>query len=336
MDDARSAVESTEEHVQSLVDAGVELDLDPDRVRVFSKGQPVLTIGEPSNWFGYLLSGDLDVVASDGSSVATLAPGAIVGELGLLTRRPRNATVVARTAAKLWTGHESDLLALLSSDDGAQWLRRLAAGRLAAATNPIQIRTRSGRHALVRPVLSTDATVFREELRHLSKESIRLRFFSASLPPDSVVNYLLDADHFNHAVWAALDPVELNPIGSVRCIRSHDRPTDAELAVGLVDRAQGGGVGSALVSLIGQVAVSLGITRITAEVLTENEPMRRLLSSPSTQSSFAEPGVIHFSLNASDLAGRLTDESQRSVDTVTRSLVSGLYSIHEPVSVAES
>ncbi len=322
---------SDEDHVRVLADAGFELDLEPDRIRLFSEGQHLLSLGEPSDWFGYLLSGSLDVVGADASIVATLGPGSIVGEIGLLAQRPRNATVVAKTPAKLWVGHEADLLELLSSEKGAQWLRKLAAGRLAAATHPIQIHTRSGRHALVRPVLPTDATVFREELRHLSKESVRRRFFSASLPPDSVVNYLLDADHYNHAVWAALDPIELTPVGSVRCIRSHDRPNEAELAVGLADRAQGNGIGSALVALIGQVAVSLGITRITAEVLLENEPMRRLLSSPSTTSTFAEPGVIHFALDASDLAERLTEESQGAVDTVTRSIVNGLYSIHAPI-----
>ncbi len=309
-----------------LSDAGIELDADPQRIRACSPGETVMSAGEQSDWFGYLLSGELAVLGSEGLPLATVTPGSIIGEIGLLTQRPRTATLVALSAAKLWVGDRADLLQVFDSPEGSAWLRKLASTRLATAVGPITVSTTNGASATVRPALPSDGYAFREELRRMSRESIRNRFFSASTPPDSVIDYLLDADHFDHAVWAALD-VGGAPIGSVRCIRSATDPSQAELAIGLADRAQGQGLGTVLVSVIGQVALELGITEITAEVLADNEPMRRLLKTPSTHTTHAEPGVVHSTLDPSQLADRLTPASQALISAATRSIVDGVYCV---------
>lgn len=315
-----------ESPIHFLSDAGIELDADPQRIRTYGSGDVVMSIGDPSDWFGYVMSGELSVLGPAGAVVAAVSAGNIVGEIGVLTKRPRNATVLAGAKSKLWVGSEEDLLTVFESPEGSAWLRKLATSRLATAVGPFRITTVKGATAVVRPIMPSDSLAFREELRLLSRESVRKRFFSVSTPPDSVVDYLLDADHFNHAVWAALDQTG-SPVGSVRCIRSKEDPQEAELAIGLADRVQGQGIGGVLVGVIGQVAVSLGIRRITAEVLADNDPMRRLLKTPSTKTTHREPGVLSSTLDAQQLADRLTTESQDLVAEATRSIVEGIYSV---------
>jgi CRP-like cAMP-binding protein len=309
-----------------LSDAGIELDADPARIHVYQPMQTVMSAGERSDWFGFVLSGELSLLDEAGQPVGTVDAGGIVGEIGVLTGRPRTATLVARVRSTLWVGNEADLLTVFASSAGSAWLAKLAATRLADAVDPVVVRTVTGVRAVVRPALPSDGPALRQELRLLSRESIRMRFFSASQPPESVIDYLLDADHFNHAVWVALDENE-TPVGSVRCIRSSADPAQAELAIGLADRVHGNGLGGLLVGVIGQVAVALGIARLTAETLSDNEPMRRLLRTPSTTTTHSEPGVLHSTLDPADLASRLTPTSRETISAATKSIVDGVYSV---------
>jgi CRP-like cAMP-binding protein len=318
----RSADE--QESTSFLSDAGIELDLDPTRIVRRSPGDKVIVEGDPATWFGFVLSGSLAIRSSRREQpIAILEPGSVFGEIGLLTHRARTASVEAISAVTLWVGDRNDLLTLFSTQSGSKYLRNIAAKRLAADVGPVQVCTRQGVRASVRPAAPSDASTFRREVQALSRESLRRRFFSTSAPPDSVIDHLVDADHYNHAVWALLDD-DGSLVGSVRCIRSVDDPAQAELAVGLADRMQGRGFGGVLVAVIGQVALSLGITTLTAETLVENEPMRRLLRTPSTRSRHAEPGVVSLSLDPTDLAERLDELSQNLVDRATRSIVDGL------------
>ncbi len=323
---ADGALVSDDSQMHFLSDAGVELDADPARIHVYEPTQTVMSVGDRSTWFGYVLSGGLSLLDEVGRPVGTVDTGGIVGEIGLLTGRSRTATLVARVRSTLWVGDEADLHTVFASPAGSAWLAKQAATRLAKAVDPVVVGTVTGVRAVVRPALPSDGPALRTELRLLSRESIRTRFFSASQPPESVIDYLLDADHFNHAVWVALDE-NGNPVGSVRCIRNSTDPTSAELAIGLADRAQGNGLGGLLVGVIGQVALTLGIARLTAEMLSENEPMRRLLRTPATTTTHSEPGVLHSTLDPADLASRLTSTSRDVISATTRSIVDGVYSV---------
>jgi len=64
-------------------------------------GAVLLTQGDPADDLFVVRSGALDVLI-DGVKVNTVSPGEVVGELGVLNRRPRSATVVATEPTELW------------------------------------------------------------------------------------------------------------------------------------------------------------------------------------------------------------------------------------------
>jgi CRP-like cAMP-binding protein len=71
----------------------------------FEPGEEIIRQGEPGEALYLVLSGEFEVTRSAfgrGSAVApvhvaTLGSGAVVGEMSLVYRRPRNANVVARS-----------------------------------------------------------------------------------------------------------------------------------------------------------------------------------------------------------------------------------------------
>ena len=101
------------------------------------------------------------------------------------------------------------------------------------------------------------------------------RFFTLfpTVPP-GVVRYLAAADHDDHERLAALCGDE------IVAVASWDRPApggdSAEIAILVEDAWQHRGLGRGLMRELTTGAVSHGITTLTATVLTENEPARRL------------------------------------------------------------
>ena len=73
------------EHVASIAD---ELDL--------QAGKVLITEGERGREFFVIISGEVEVFQG-GKKVATLGDGSFVGEMALLSKAPRNATVKAST-----------------------------------------------------------------------------------------------------------------------------------------------------------------------------------------------------------------------------------------------
>jgi len=67
-------------------------------------GSQVCRSNTPSHEMYILLSGDLAVVASGGIRMATILPVTTVGEMGVITGKPRSATVRrASQAIYLWS-----------------------------------------------------------------------------------------------------------------------------------------------------------------------------------------------------------------------------------------
>jgi len=66
-------------------------------------GSVVVTIGEPGDRFYLVHSGRLEAIDADGAVLSTIGPGEGFGELALLDRRPRGATVRATEDCALWS-----------------------------------------------------------------------------------------------------------------------------------------------------------------------------------------------------------------------------------------
>jgi CRP-like cAMP-binding protein/Zn-dependent protease len=63
----------------------------------------VITVGDPGDRFYLVRSGRLQVIAEDGTVKGTIIPGEGFGELALLDRRPRGATVRTLEPSVLWS-----------------------------------------------------------------------------------------------------------------------------------------------------------------------------------------------------------------------------------------
>jgi len=63
--------------------------------RVIIPGEEVFRVGEPGDAMYFIKHGEIEIVAADGSVLATLGSGSFFGESALLTARPRNASARA-------------------------------------------------------------------------------------------------------------------------------------------------------------------------------------------------------------------------------------------------
>jgi CRP-like cAMP-binding protein/Zn-dependent protease len=84
------------------------------RVERVDAGHTVITAGSVGDRFYLIRSGRLQAVAPDGTVLSQLAPGEGFGELALIDRTPRSATVQALEASELWS---------LDSSHFQRWVR---------------------------------------------------------------------------------------------------------------------------------------------------------------------------------------------------------------------
>jgi hypothetical protein len=97
-------------------------------------GAVLMTQGAPADDLFVVRSGALGVLI-DGVTVNTVSPGEVVGELGVLNRRPRSATVVATESTELWRiAGEAFLGAIELQSITPDALRRGTAERVALAS----------------------------------------------------------------------------------------------------------------------------------------------------------------------------------------------------------
>jgi len=77
------------------------------------EGDVLIREGEPGHDFYLVLDGALDVVKEGRGRVDVVGPEDFVGELALLSRRPRNATITAATDALVLRIAGDDFVSLL-------------------------------------------------------------------------------------------------------------------------------------------------------------------------------------------------------------------------------
>jgi protein lysine acetyltransferase len=253
--------------------------------------------GEPARSFLLVTRGEAAILRDDGGGeheVATVGPGAIVGELSVLRGAPRSATVTATLPLTGYAGDADAFAALLDVPGVAERIARTARQRLAANTRPVEVTLRDGVRLHIRPILPSDRGKLADTQPGFSRESHYKRFFSAPPLSDKVVQYLVDVDYGDHFAWVALaadDPGEPG-IASARYIRERAAHDTAEVAFSVIDDYQGRGLGTLLLGALGVAAAENGIRHFRARVLAENEPMRAILRRAGAQLDFAEPGVL--------------------------------------------
>jgi GNAT superfamily N-acetyltransferase len=136
--------------------------------------------------------------------------------------------------------------------------------------------SRSGRDLVVRPITLVDVPEHNAFAGRLSAESRRLRFFT---PVRSIsLEYsreLCDMNFVTNAAFVVTEPQGGAILGVGRY--AGDSVATAELALTVDDAWQGEGIGAVLLARLIEHARSVGILRLTAQVLRENRSMLGLL-----------------------------------------------------------
>jgi RimJ/RimL family protein N-acetyltransferase len=175
--------------------------------------------------------------------------------------------------------------------------------KVSSRKREFEVRLRDGSRALIRPVRPEDKMRIQCGMKLLSPESRYLRFFNGAseLSPE-LLQYLTEVDQENHVAWIAVNPALPGEpgMGIARFIRLPDDPDTAEIALTVVDKLQGIGLGAALLNILLVRAEQLGLRTLRAVVLPDNYRvirwMRRLGAS-----SVVKDGLIEMNLKV-DLA----------------------------------
>jgi predicted GNAT superfamily acetyltransferase len=109
----------------------------------------------------------------------------------------------------------------------------------------------------------------------------------------------------NHVALVAFElgqPEEGHGVAVARFVRDRAAPMTAELAVTVIDHAQGRGVARRLLADLGELAQLRGIEMFTMSVLAGNARARRLLASLGAVPVGTSAGVMTFHLRVNALA----------------------------------
>ncbi len=140
----------------------------------------------------------------------------------------------------------------------------------------ISITLRDGSIAALRPIQPDDRVLLAEGLSKMSLES-RFNRFGTGVDhlTDAELDYLTNVDHVGHVAWGAL--IDEKPAGVSRYIRFSDFLC-ADIAVTVVDKYQGRGLGRVLFDALIASARANDVEELCFAVQPFNEAVRRMLA----------------------------------------------------------
>jgi CRP/FNR family transcriptional regulator, cyclic AMP receptor protein len=81
-------------------------------IEAFEAGDTVFSEGDPGNFMFVVVEGTIDIFVNE-KLIDISGPGDLLGEMALIDSKPRSATAIARTAARLARVDEGDFLAMV-------------------------------------------------------------------------------------------------------------------------------------------------------------------------------------------------------------------------------
>jgi len=137
---------------------------------------------------------------------------------------------------------------------------------------------RGGERVLVRRARPDDVAAYRDFVRHVDAEDLRLRFFAhiAELT-DAEADKLTHLDYAHDMAFVALDEGSGEMLGLVRLRDELDEET-AEYAILVRSRLKGHGLGYLLMQRVIQYAKDKNLRRVYGDVLVENTMMLQMAS----------------------------------------------------------
>lgn len=182
-----------------------------------------------------------------------------------------------------------------------------------------------GTRVLLRCIRPSDEARLREGIARLSAESRYMRFFSPTpMPPDEVVERLVDVDGHDHIGWGALclDDPGHPAIGAVHAVRHADGGRVGEYSIAILDAYQGRGLARMLTAALLVQCLAEELTMLDIHILSENEAARRLIKSLRAEWRSESAGVAEYGLDVSSgLLALREDADAPGVEDVFRTLV---------------
>lgn len=239
---------------------------------------------------------DVRVDFSDEADSAARLPKLMISASGKAVRDTRRA--LKRTTAMLYRSLQKELPTLFErlerdqsehEEKEADEAIPTAIARRAAREGALEylpgwsetVPLNDGTIVTLQPLLPEDKARLEEGFARLSAESRYQRFMTAmETLPDAYVRYLTEIDHVHHfAVTASIeDPArfDVRGLGVARFIELPDIEDEAELAITILDEAQGQGLGYILMDVLLRAASERDFIALRAEVLPSNTGMQKL------------------------------------------------------------
>lgn len=157
----------------------------------------------------------------------------------------------------------------------------------------------------LRPIEPADAPAIQDAFEQLSPLSRYYRFHAGMAHlPDDLLRKLTVVDGVNHVALVAIEncPEQRGEgVGIARFVRVADAPDTAEIAVTVIERAQGRGVARQLLAALAPIARERGIHTFTMHVLSGNQRVRRMAKAMGAVAKGSEAGVIAFHVPVASL-----------------------------------
>ncbi|WP_200385934.1 GNAT family N-acetyltransferase [Thiocapsa imhoffii] len=168
---------------------------------------------------------------------------------------------------------------------------------VSSEAQPVVLRT--GATCWIHAIGPGDESVLRTCFAGLSAASRRLRFFGAKQAlTDADLATLTNTDGRDHLAFAAVRHDAQGQVSEVlgiaRCVRVAPGAQTAELAMAVIDRAQGQGLGGILLEHLRRAAQAQGIDRFHCEVLAENDAMRALAKRLGGRARWLDDGTLSY------------------------------------------
>lgn len=170
---------------------------------------------------------------------------------------------------------------------------------LALTDEVIHTQLNNGVGICVRAIRPSDEERMRSGIAELSSRSRYLRFFSGfRMPPDPVIERLLDVDGHRHLAWGAILTSASNhpAIGAVHVFRTDSQTLAGEFSVAIVDAYHSLGLARILTAIILIHCKVEQILRLEVHVLYENRAASRLVRSLGAEHQRTTGSVSEFTL----------------------------------------
>lgn len=143
---------------------------------------------------------------------------------------------------------------------------------------PSTVVLRDGSTVTIRPARAGDAPAVARFQAGLTVESRYFRFFTAGVRPDVLARRLEQGEQTGERILLALTGDESEVVAHASYSPLTSEPGAAEMAMAVLDRMQGRGLGTLLVGQLADLASRAGITTFEAVVLADNRQMLEVLT----------------------------------------------------------